>query len=73
MGAGAYHFTSLPGGRSPERARRTLAAQLILGWQLQDELLAPGGRFPVKADEPGWFVDVLHAVAARRDELHGAA
>ena len=66
----AYHFTWLPGGRSPERARRGLAAQLILGWQLEDQLLAPGRQFPARADDPGWFAEVLHAVAARRDALY---
>ncbi|MGI9000147.1 MAG: hypothetical protein ACR2GH_00615, partial [Pseudonocardia sp.] len=54
----AYHFTWLPGGRSPERARRGLAAQLILGWQLEDQLLAPGRQFPARADDPGWFAEV---------------
>jgi hypothetical protein len=63
----AFHFTWLPMGRSPERARRSLAAQLILGWHLHDELLAPGARFPARADDPAWLVDVLAAAAARRD------
>ena len=66
----AYHFTWLPGGRSPENARRTLAAQLILGWNLQDQLLAPGGRFPGRCDDPAWLVDILHAVAYQRNRTY---
>lgn len=33
-----HHFTRLPGGRSPEAARRSLAAQLIARWDLGDWL-----------------------------------
>ncbi|HZD15355.1 MAG TPA: hypothetical protein VE196_09590, partial [Pseudonocardiaceae bacterium] len=58
----AHHFTWLPSGTSPERARRSLAAQLIAGWQLEDQLLTPNRQFPARADDPAWFVEVLHAV-----------
>ena len=30
------HFTRLPGGRSPEAARKSLAAQLIAAWNLPE-------------------------------------
>ncbi|GAA5171607.1 hypothetical protein GCM10023321_70370 [Pseudonocardia eucalypti] len=64
----AYHFTRLPGGRSPEKARRSLAAQLIGAWRIQDEVFATGGQVPKQADDPAWLVEVLHAAAARRDQ-----
>ena len=40
------HFTRLPGGRSPEAARKSLAAQLIAAWDLLAEW-APEGVLPV--------------------------
>jgi WD40 repeat protein len=54
------HFTSLQDGRSPERARRNLTAQLIVAWQLQD--LAP------EAGAEGLeLLRVLEAAANRRN------
>ena len=40
------HFTRLPGGRSPEAARKNLAAQLIAQWDLErvDAGGSPAGR-----------------------------
>ncbi|MBV9139962.1 MAG: hypothetical protein JO115_03430 [Pseudonocardiales bacterium] len=63
----AYHFTRLDGGRSPEQARRSLAAQLIGAWRLHDDL-TPGDSFPTGAGRPDWLLRVLKAAAARRDE-----
>lgn len=62
----AYHFTRLEGGRSPVEARRSLAAQLILAWELTDEL-APGAVFPPGASRTDWLVKVLKEAARRRD------
>ncbi len=39
-----HHFTRLPGGRSPGAARKSLAAQLIAGWDLGQ--WTPGGVLP---------------------------
>jgi hypothetical protein len=62
----AFHFSRLSGtAKSPERARRNLAAQLIGAWELFD--LAPGDEFPSDADEPRWLVDVIKAAAQKRD------
>jgi len=65
-----HHFTRLPGGRSPEAARKSLAAQLIAQWDLLDEW-APGGVLPPAAAEPDWFAWLLDA-AARRCREEGA-
>jgi WD40 repeat protein len=61
----AYHFTRIEGARSPEQARRSLAAQLIGHWQLHD--LAPGQEFPAGADRPDWLLKVIRAAAGKRD------
>jgi hypothetical protein len=61
-----HHFTRLPGGRSPEAARKSLAAQLIARWDLDD--WAPGGILPGAAERPDWFDRLLHSAARRRDE-----
>ena len=66
-----HHFTRLPGGRSPEAARRSLAAQLIARWDLAD--WAPGGVLPATAGRPDWFDKVLRAAAGRRDERSPAS
>jgi len=63
----AYHFTGLEGGRDPARARRSLAAQLIVAWDLADEVLAPGHVLPEDSAGPDWLVKVLWAAAERRD------
>jgi len=47
------HFTRLPDGQIPERARRNLAAQLIARWHLDDA--APGGILPDGADTTTWL------------------
>jgi hypothetical protein len=65
-----HHFTRLPGGRSPEAARKSLAAQLIARWDLLDER-APGGVLPPAAAEPDWFAWLLDA-AARKCREEGA-
>ena len=60
-----HHFTRLPGGRSPQAARKNLAAQLIVRWGLAE--WAPGGLLPGAADDAGWFDRLLWAAAAARD------
>ncbi len=60
-----HHFTRLPGGRSPEAARKSLAAQLIARWKLEE--YASGGVLPSSADRLDWFDRLLHAAAQRRD------
>jgi WD40 repeat protein len=61
-----HHFTRLSGGRSPEAARKSLAAQIISRWHLED--WAPGGILPTSADRPDWFDRLLHTAAKKRDE-----
>ena len=62
-----YHFTRLEGGaRVPAEARRNLAAQLILAWELAEQF-APGGIFPTGADRPDWLLKVIRAAAETRD------
>ncbi len=61
-----HHFTRLPGGRSPEAARKSLAAQLIAACDLVEEW-APGGVLPVSASRPDWFSRLLEAAARKRD------
>ena len=60
------HFTRLPGGRSPEAARKSLAAQLIAGWDLPK--WAPDGMLPVASSRPDWFSRLLEAAARERDQ-----
>jgi WD40 repeat protein len=60
-----HHFTRLPGGRSPEAARKSLAAQLIARWRLEE--YAPEGILPSSADRVDWFDRLLHSAAQRRD------
>ena len=60
------HFTRLPGGRSPEAARKSLAAQLIARWDLAE--WAPEGVLPASSSRPDWFSRVLEAAARKRDE-----
>ena len=60
------HFTQLAGGRAPEAARKNLAAPLITQWDLQQEW-APEGVLPVASSRPGWFSQLLEAVAYKRD------
>ena len=60
------HFTRLPGGRSPEAARKSLAAQLIAAWDLMEEW-AQQGVLPVSASRPDWFSRLLEAAARKRD------
>lgn len=62
-----FHFTRLPGGRSPDAARKSLAAQLIARWDLTEEL-APGGVLPVSEVGPAWFSRLLEAAARKRDQ-----
>lgn len=64
----AHHFTRLEGARSPEQARRSLAAQLIGMWGLAHDF-APGDAFPAGADRPDWLLKVMRAAADRRDLL----
>ena len=60
------HFTRLPGGRSPTAARKSLAAQLIAGWDLPG--WAPEGMMPVSSSRPDWFSRVLEEAALKRDQ-----
>lgn len=62
-----HHFTRLPGGRSPEAARKSLGAQLIARWDL-GEVWAPAGTLPAAAGRPDWFGRLLEDAAHRRDE-----
>jgi hypothetical protein len=64
----AYHFTRIEGARSPEQARRGLAAQLIGQWQLHN--LAPDDVFPAGAGRPDWLGKVIRAAADKRNALH---
>ena len=58
-----HHFTCLePRARIPVEARRNLAAQLILAWELAEQF-APGGIFPTGADRPDWLLKVIRAAA----------
>ena len=59
------HFTRLPGGRSPEAARKSLAAQLIAAWDLPER--APEGLLPLSSSRPDWFGRLLEAVARKRN------
>ena len=61
------HFTRLPGGRSPEAARKSLAAQLIAAWDLLQEW-APEGVLPGASSRPDWFSRLLAAAARKRDQ-----
>ena len=60
------HFTRLPGGRSPEAARKSLAAQLIARWDLPE--WAPEGVLPISSARPDWFSRLLEAAARKRDQ-----
>jgi WD40 repeat protein len=59
------HFTRLAEGRSPQIARRNLAAQLIACWELKDA--APDGILPEGAESTAWLSGRLSEAAARRD------
>jgi len=61
------HFTRLPGGRSPEAARKNLAAQLIARWDLLEEW-APQEVLPATSSRPDWFSRLLEAAARKRDQ-----
>ncbi|WP_018502794.1 NACHT and WD repeat domain-containing protein, partial [Parafrankia discariae] len=62
------HFTRLPDGRSPERARRNLAAQLIARWKLD---AVSGGVLPDDADTATWLYGRLCDAAQTRDSDTG--
>jgi len=62
-----HHFTRLPGGRSPEAARKSLAAQLIARWEMGEEA-APGGVLPASSASPDWFSRLLETAARWRDQ-----
>jgi hypothetical protein len=59
-----HHFTRLPGGRSPEAARKSVAAQLIARWSLRYEW-APDGVLPPASAQPDWFARLLEAAAEK--------
>jgi WD40 repeat protein len=61
------HFTRLAEGRSPQTARRNLAAQLIAQWRLEDA--APDGILPEGAESTAWLSGRLSEAAARRDSV----
>jgi hypothetical protein len=62
-----HHFTRLPGGRSAQAARKSLAAQLIARWNLAEDW-APDGTMPTASGRPDWFSRLLHAAARERDQ-----
>jgi WD40 repeat protein len=66
-----HHFTSLPGARNPEAARRSLSAQLIGACGLAERLV-PGDAFPAVADRPDWLLKILQAAAQCRDQIQPA-
>ncbi|WP_239342118.1 AAA family ATPase [Frankia sp. CiP3] len=59
------HFTRLAEGRTPQTARRNLAAQLIAQWKLDDA--APEGLLPAAADTSAWLYGRLCEAAVSRD------
>jgi WD40 repeat protein len=61
-----YHFTRHESARSPESARKSLAAQLIGEFELDDQ--APDGVFPKNAARPEYLRQVLKAAANKRDQ-----
>jgi hypothetical protein len=62
-----HHFVRLmPDPDDVGTALRSMAAQLIRAWDLQDR--AVGGVLPPTASRPAFFEDLLHAAAAKRDE-----
>ncbi|MEU3460347.1 NACHT and WD repeat domain-containing protein [Streptomyces sp. NPDC006733] len=63
-----HHFSAFVGGGNPETARKSLAAQLVHRWHLEDRL-CPGGLLPDGAERPQWLVKVLQAAAAERDRV----
>ncbi|MGH3781180.1 MAG: NACHT and WD repeat domain-containing protein, partial [Pseudonocardiaceae bacterium] len=63
-----HHFTRIEGARSPEQARRSIAAQLIGRWDLAGEL-GLEDDFPTVADRPDWLIKTLRAAACRRNDL----
>lgn len=64
------HFTRLPGGRSSEAARRSLAAQLIAMWDLGES--APDVALSAVSPRPDWFSRILEAAARKRDQQEPA-
>jgi WD40 repeat protein len=62
-----HHYTYFSDSRSPENARKNLAAQLISVYGLE-ESCAPGGYLPERAGRPKYLADVLEQAAAKRDE-----
>jgi WD40 repeat protein len=61
-----YHYTCFPDARSPENARKNIAAQLISMYGLE-ESCAPNGNLPERAGRPKYLADVLEKAAAKRD------
>jgi WD40 repeat protein len=62
-----HHFTRLPGGRSAQAARKSLAAQLIARWNLAEQW-APDGIMPPASSRSEWFSRLLDAAARERDQ-----
>ena len=60
----ARHFTRVPGGRDVKVALKSLAAQLIIEYSLQEEF-APGGILAGWAGDPARFPRILAAAAQR--------
>jgi WD40 repeat protein len=61
-----HHFTWFSDAKSPESARKNLAAQLISVFGLDDR--APGGDLPAHAGQPKYLASVLRDAAAKRDK-----
>ena len=64
----ARHFTDVPGGRNPGTALQSLAAQLIIRYELEGQF-AVGGILAAWAADPARFPQILAAAAQRaRDQ-----
>ena len=64
----ARHFTGAPGGRNPGTALQSLAAQLIIRYELEGQF-AVGGILATWAADPARFPQILAAAAQRaRDQ-----
>jgi WD40 repeat protein len=61
-----YHYTRFPDARSPENARKNLAAQLIKVYGLE-ESCAPRGYLPERAGSAKYLAEVLQEAAAKRE------
>ncbi len=64
----AYYFIGLDRARSPEEARKSIAAQLIVGLGLTEtETRARDGAFPPGVTSSSWLGEVLRTAARKRN------